>query len=229
MILKIFLTYFVVQRTFNMNTQEQLNHLSEIRSLMERSSRCLSLSGLSGVSAGIIAIFSGIYTWWSLGNGSFQSPVSITNYFLSLSVSSQSFAIVVKMAFITIVLAIVAAFFFTIRNSRKKGIKVWDTSTKYFLINLFIPLVTGGLFCIILIFHGLLYLLASSTLVFYGLALLNASKYTHAEIRYLGILEILLGLVSAFFIGYGIVFWLLGFGVLHIIYGVVMYMKHERV
>jgi len=212
-----------------MNTQEQLNHLSEIRSLMERSSRCLSLSGLSGVSAGIIAIISGVCTWWYLGNGTFESPIRVTNYFLSLSITSEPFIAVTTIAIITLVLAVATAFFFTIRNSRKKDIKIWDASTKYFLINLLIPLVTGGFFCLILTYYGLLYLLASTTLTFYGLALLNASKYTHAEIRYLGISEILLGLVSACFLGYGIIFWLFGFGVLHIVYGVVMYLKHERV
>lgn len=137
MILKKYLPYFEIQRTFNMNTQEQLNHLSEISSLMERSIRCLSLRGLSGVSAGIIAIMSGIYTWWYLGNGSFEFPISITNYFLSFSTKSQFFGMVV---ILTIVQAVSIAFFFTTRNSRKKGIEIWDTSTKYFLINLSILL-----------------------------------------------------------------------------------------
>ena len=36
--------------------EEQLQNLAEIRSLMERSSRFISLSGLSGVGAGVCAL-----------------------------------------------------------------------------------------------------------------------------------------------------------------------------
>ncbi len=212
-----------------MNAQEQLNHLSEIRSLMERSSRCLSLSGLSGVSAGIIALICGSYTWWYLGDGSFAPPVKVTHYFLSLNIFAETFITVAIIALVTLFLSIGTAFYFTFKNSKKKGLKIWDASTKYFLINLFIPLITGGVFSLILAYHGELYLLASTTLIFYGLSLLNASRYTHREIRYLGVSEIFLGLISSCFIGYGIIFWLIGFGILHIVYGLLMYLKYERV
>ncbi len=211
-----------------MNAQEQLNQLSEIKALMERSSRCLSLSGLSGVAAGLIALLGGSYAWWYMGEGSFVSPIEVSNCFLTLPVNSESFIHVAIVAAATLVLALSLAFFFTLKNSRKKGLKIWDATTRYFLINLFLPLLAGGLFCVALVYHGELYLLASSTLVFYGLALLNASRYTHQEIRYLGISEIGLGLVSMFFIGYGILFWMGGFGLLHIIYGLLMYQKHEK-
>jgi hypothetical protein len=211
-----------------MDAQEQLNQLTEIRSLMERSSKCLSLSGLSGVSAGLIALLSGTYTWWYVGQGAFVSPIQVTNNFFGFPITSKPFIHVVLIAMLTFVLAIGFALFFTWQNSKKKNLKIWDASTKYFLINLFIPLVTGGLFCLALTYHGELYLLASCTLIFYGLALINASRFTHREIRYIGISEILLGLISLFFIGYGVVFWLIGFGVLHIVYGVSMYLKYER-
>ncbi len=149
-----------------MNAEEQLKHLSEIRSLMERSSRCLSLSGLSGISAGIIAIICGSYTWWYLGDSSFAPPVLVTDYFLSLNVYSEKFATIALIALLTLTLSIISAFFFTYKNGLKKGLKMWDASTKYFLINLFIPLGAGGIFCLSLIYHGELYLLASTTLIF---------------------------------------------------------------
>lgn len=211
-----------------MDAQKHLNQLSEIKALMERSSRCLSLSGLSGVAAGLIAVLSGSYAWWYIGQGAFVSPIEVTNCFLALPVNSEPFLHIAFVAALTLVLALGAAFFFTLKNSRKKGLKIWDATTRYFLINLFVPLLAGGLFCVALVYHGEIYLLASSTLVFYGLALLNASRYTHQEIRYLGISEISLGLIGMFFIGYGILFWMLGFGVLHIIYGLLMYQKHEK-
>ena len=152
----------------------------------------------------------------------------VTDYFLTLNIFSERFITIALIALLTLVLSMASAFFFTYKNGVKKGLKMWDASTKYFLINLFIPLITGGLFCLSLIYHGELYLLASTTLIFYGLTLLNASRYTHREIRYLGVSEIFLGLISSFFIGYGIIFWLIGFGVLHIVYGWVMYLKYER-
>jgi hypothetical protein len=58
--------------------------------------------------------------------------------------------------------------------------------------------------------------------------LINASKYTFNDIRYLGFCEIILGLGAAVYVGYGLYFWALGFGILHIIYGAMMYYKYER-
>jgi hypothetical protein len=99
---------------------------------------------------------------------------------------------------------------------------------KLTIINLFIPLFVGGVFCMILLSHHLIYLIAPTTLLFYGLALFNAGKYTLKEVRYLGLTEMLLGLFASYYAGYGLLFWALGFGILHIIYGTVMYFKYER-
>ncbi|MGE5429024.1 MAG: hypothetical protein ACM3O8_14110, partial [Methylococcaceae bacterium] len=65
-------------------------------------------------------------------------------------------------------------------------------------------------------------------LIFYGLALVNAGKFTLSEVHYLGITEIVLGLMAAVFINWGLLFWALGFGVMHIVYGMMMYYKYER-
>jgi hypothetical protein len=96
------------------------------------------------------------------------------------------------------------------------------------LANLLVPLAAGGVFCIALLYHGIIYLIAPATLLFYGLALLNASKYTLSEIRWLGITEMLLGLTASIIPGYGLLVWAIGFGILHIIYGMVMYLRYER-
>jgi hypothetical protein len=131
-------------------------------------------------------------------------------------------------AFVVLVLALFFGVFFTTRNARKKGLPFWDATVKRMLINLFIPLVAGGVFCLILLYHHLVFLIAPSTLLFYGLALINASKFTLTDIRYLGISEIILGLIAMVFVGYGLIFWAIGFGVLHIVYGLAMYIKYER-
>jgi uncharacterized membrane protein HdeD (DUF308 family) len=73
-----------------------------------------------------------------------------------------------------------------------------------------------------------LWLAPSATLVFYGLALINASKYTVRDVFYLGICEIVLGVLSMFLTGFTLLFWALGFGILHILYGTIMYFKYDK-
>jgi hypothetical protein len=198
--------------------EEHLQTLSDIRSMMERSSRFISLSGLSGVVAGIIALI-GAY----LGNRVINSSRNeITTNFTHTA--NLLFLIAVGV----LILSVSAGILLTIRNSRKRNMKIWDPTAKRLLINLMIPLGTGGIFCFILFYHGIIDLVAPATLIFYGLSLLNASKYTFNDIRYLGICEIILGLVSSVYVGYGLLFWAFGFGVLHIIYGGLMYFKYER-
>lgn len=202
--------------------KEHLQAITDIRSMMERSSRCISLSGLSGVFAGIFALI-----------GAYLAYIKMNSFNTDYSRVSSENIIEITIYFIEIAGAVLIASLtvgtlLTIRNSKRKGIKVWDNSAKRLLINLGIPLVAGGLFCLVLLYHGIIGLVAPATLIFYGLALLNASKYTFNDIRYLGILEIILGLAGSMFIGYGLIFWAIGFGVLHIIYGAVMYFKYER-
>ncbi|MTI21308.1 hypothetical protein E1176_09785 [Fulvivirga sp. RKSG066] len=127
-----------------------------------------------------------------------------------------------------LVLAVGTAIFLAYRNATKKEQPLWNKVSKQMTLNLLIPLVAGGILILILFSKGAIGLIAPLTLIFYGLALVNASKFTYRDIRHLGILEILLGLLSAYYIGYGLLFWAVGFGLLHIIYGAFMYMKYER-
>ena len=130
-------------------------------------------------------------------------------------------------AALVLIFAISFGIFFTTRKAKKKGQKIWDKLSQRLLINLLIPLVAGGIFCLALLKHGMFSLVAPATLIFYGLALVNASKYTLTDIHYLGLIEIVLGLIALFYIGYGLEFWAIGFGVLHIVYGLMMYFKYE--
>ncbi len=206
------------------NNQDHLADLSQIRSLMERSSRFISLSGLSGVFAGIAALIGAAlaFIYINFNNGYFN-----VSRFLSEEIYFKTIKFLITDGIIVLILAIGSGIYFTTRKARKKGLPIWDNTSKRMIINLLIPLVAGGIFCLILIYHKLLFLIASATLIFYGLALINGSKYTLHEIRYLGISEIFLGLLASVFTGYGLVFWTIGFGVLHIIYGILMYLKHE--
>jgi len=205
-----------------------INDLREIRSLMERSSRFISLSGLSGVAAGICALIGAAAVFVYLGITPFahQKLYYVTTaYYSKWGLSYLQFFFLD--AVLVLIFAISFGIFFTTRKAKKKGQKIWDKLSQRLLINLLIPLVAGGIFCLALLKHGMFGLVAPATLIFYGLALVNASKYTLTDIHYLGLLEILLGLIALFNIGYGLEFWAIGFGVLHIIYGLMMYFKYE--
>jgi len=202
--------------------QEHLNNLSEIRSLMERSSSFLSLSGLSGISAGIIGLLTSVYVYTQL------DVLIEHNRDYSTAGLNDTVLFFILFAGIVLIVTFGAVIFFTARKARKKGLPVWDGSAKRLVVNLFIPLVTGGIFCLILAHHLLFDFIAPSMLLFFGLALLNSSKYTFGEIKVLGISEIFLGLVSMYWTSLGLLFWALGFGLFNIIYGIYMYVKYER-
>ena len=206
------------------NQQEQLAALSDIRNLMDRSSRFISLSGLSGVFAGLTALI-GAY----IAHKELQKYLN-GGYGYGFDADTEIEANLIKIALGVLVIALAGGFLFTLRQSKKRNIPFWGKTAKKLLINLAIPLAVGGFFIIALLFNfpSAIGLIASSCLIFYGLALINASKYTYTDIRFLGICEVILGLVAMFYVGYGLYFWAMGFGVLHIFYGLIMYFKYER-
>jgi hypothetical protein len=204
-----------------MDDSKYKDDLKDIKEIMNRSSRFISLSGLSGVSAGIIALVAA----WLAYETVYANQVYLGYKMVILT--SQSITTLLVIATITIILTFGAVIFFTSREAKRNREELWDMQTKRLLINLFIPLVTGGILVLILLFKGYIGIVAPLTLIFYGLALVNASKYTLTEIRSLGLIEIILGLVAFNFIGYGLLFWSIGFGILHIIYGIAMYVKYK--
>ncbi|MCI0448555.1 MAG: hypothetical protein L0Y79_02070 [Chlorobi bacterium] len=206
------------------NKQEHLNNLSEIRSLMERSSSFISLSGLSGICAGIIGIVTAVILHSKLGPFIELGKGEV----LTSEKRDELILFSILASLIALVLTFALTIFFTSRKAKKKGLPVWDGSAKRLVVNLFIPLISGGIFCLLLVYHGFDWLVLPSMLVFYGLALISASKYTLNELRWLGASELVLGLLAAFFLPQAIIFWGLGFGVMNIVYGAMMYFKHER-
>ena len=208
------------------NKEQQLKELHEIRSLMERSSRFLSLSGLSGISTGIIALLGAFAAFYFLRFGAIKYDEHFQVVRGDLHINFFRFLIID--ALIILILALTSALFFMWRKAGKAGKKLWDHTARKLFIHFSIPLITGGLFSILLIYYSHFHLIAATTLIFYGLALVNAGKYTFSDIQYLGILEILLGLLAGIFLHYGLLFWVIGFGLLHILYGTIMYYKYEK-
>ena len=208
--------------------KNQLKDISEIRNLMEESTRFVSLSGLSGVSAGIVALIGAAGTYMYLHDtGIYELAIKTLRGETYVPPGNRLFELI-GIALLILICAFSAATFFTVRNARRQGKKIYTRSSFRMGLNLSIPLIAGAIFCIQLALYGATKLVAPTTLIFYGMALLNAGKYTLREIRYLGISEIILGLIAMVFPGYGIIFWAIGFGVLHIVYGTMMYLKYER-
>lgn len=214
-----------------MNPQTQadqsLEALQDIRRMMERSSRFISLSGLSGVSAGICALVGAwiAHTWIReyYGAGNFISRLSSPHG----SAAELKWKLI-ELAFFVLVAALATSTLMTWRKAKKSRLPIWDHTSRRLAINMMIPLAAGGLFVVGLLYHSDWEYVAPSCLIFYGLALVNASKYTLTDIRYLGLLEIVLGCVSMYYPHEGLYFWAAGFGVLHIIYGLIMWWKYER-
>ncbi len=207
--------------------QEHIENLAEIRSMMERSSRFISLSGLSGVFAGVFALVGFAIAYWKANDfGGKQFGEYFHDGIGENNLSFYTFCF--WDAVLVLVCSLIVGVFLTVRKIKEQNVSVWTSTSKRLLINLMLPLIAGGIFSMSLLVHGLLIFVPSVTLIFYGLALINASKYTLEDIRYLGISELVLGLLASLFIGYGYIFWVIGFGILHIIYGVVMYNKYER-
>lgn len=206
------------------NKQEHLENLSEIRSLMERSSSFISLSGLSGIIAGIMGFLMAILLYTKLGEYLSRS------YIVKVSPAERQEQIIFTLIVSVIVLAVTFAstFFLTTRKAKKAGLPVWGEHAKNMLVNLFVPLITGGIFCLFLLINNFDFIVLPSMIIFYGLALLNAAKYTLHEVKWLGISEIVTGLAALLLIDYAILFFAVGFGLMNIIYGAIMYFRHER-
>lgn len=212
-----------------MSQHNPLEDLKEIRKMMEKSSKFLSLSGLSGIFAGLIALAgayfakSEILSWKSshLTIESFETGRSMAPYH---QLSFNLFMI----AFIVLVLALSVGIFFTWIKAKKQGKELWSPLSIRLVISIAVPLAFGGAFIIGLYAKGYPELIAPATLIFYGLSLLNGSKYVHQDIKYLALCEMALGVIALFDLNKGIFYWSIGFGILHILYGAIMYFKYDR-
>lgn len=206
--------------------KQQLDDLKEIRQLMERSTKFLSLSGLSGISAGSIALIAAFVAWKIqpekisevIYDGEQYRPLLHGEYIWSL----------VYLGIATLIAALAAGLFFTWRKVKQQKGKMWNKASKRLLLSLTIPMIAGGLVVFCLLINKVYWIIPELMLIFYGLTLVNAAQHTYRDVFYLGISELILGCIALFINGYSLLFWVLGFGVLHIVYGIVMHFKYER-
>ena len=203
--------------------KEYEKDIASIRTMMERSSKFLSLSGLSGVLAGIYAIVGALAAYFIV-----HYPTPFLGYRVYSYLESDTLLKLLAIAAAVFVSSIATGLLFSQRKAKRHGITFWNSTSKAMVVNLSIPLASGGLFILIMLYSGHFELAAPACLLFYGLALIQASPSLYEEVRWLGFSEIALGLTSGLLPGYGLLFWAIGFGVLHIIYGGIMYNKYDK-
>ena len=211
-------------KTNSVNPKEDIQ---AIREIMERSSKFMLLNSWAGFFAGTCALIGAAVAWFGVLEAGAVRYDELLCSVGSSPINSMTIGLG-TVALVVLLLAGVAAIWFSYRKAQKAGQKFWTSSTKRVLAHLLIPIVSGGIFVLILVSRNQIDLVASAMLVFYGLALVNAGKFTSGEIHYLGMAEIAVGLLAGIFASYGLVFWALGFGLLHLVYGVVMWMRYER-
>ncbi|MFN8285015.1 MAG: hypothetical protein U0U67_17460 [Chitinophagales bacterium] len=209
----------------NNDKEKYLQQIADIKNIMESNSRFLTLSGLSGIWAGatalcaaavVIILFPNINEAITYGDTLFRRD------------EQSNFVFLFTLACLTLVVALIGGYAFTAYKAKKYNQKIWNATTKKITVELFFILAAGGLFCLCQMYYGIYFLTAPTTLLFYGIGLFTISKYTVRDIRYLAVCITALGLINAFFLNTGIFFWAIGFGVLHIFYGTIMYFKYDR-
>jgi hypothetical protein len=213
-----------------MSNEDQLQAIQEIRSMMNKSSRFLSLSGMSGVIIGALAICCAFYMHYTVTSYNEMHGTSFNYVTILLHDNHFNLYLSIKYGIISATLLLVSlaiGFLLTYRKAKKHGESVWDETAWRVVKSLFVPLTVGGLVCIAFIYYGVFYFIAPMMLIFYGFALYNASKYTLSDIYSLGLIDMALGLLGLVFLDLGLLFWTLGFGVMHIVYGIAMHYKYD--
>ena len=196
---------------------KQTEDIKAIREMMERSSKFQAINGLSLVIAGVLAVAGAAFAYFYLRDLS-QTDFNRT----------QVTWILLADALVVLGLAIGVITLFSWRKAKKNNQNLFNKVTMRAAYNLMIPLAAGGIFSLVLLYNGNVGYIASTTLIFYGLALINASKFTVGEIHFLGICEVIVGLLAAVYLYHGIYWWTIGFGIFHIIFGIIMYVKYDK-
>jgi len=199
------------------------DELASIRSLMERSSKFISLSGLSGILAGCYALVGAAVAYLLIYKGEARIYDA-----LNLHTYPQTLYYLFFIALGILMLSIATGFILTSRKAKRKGQPIWSNTSRLLIFNMATPLLVGGILILIFIYRGYYGIVASTSLIFYGLSLVGAGNFTFTMVKYLGLCEIILGLIAACIPGYGLLFWAIGFGVLHIVYGSIMYLKYDK-
>lgn len=199
--------------------QDYIQDIAEIRSMMERSTKFLSLSGWAGIMAGLYALAGA----WIAFNVFGFNPETI-NY----PIAGEELSKVIWLAIVVLILAVGTAVILSRKKAGKRDESIWNATSRRMLMHMAVPLFAGGTLILILLAKGYAGLMAPLTLLFYGLGLYNASKFTYDDLKFLGLIQVGLGLLSVWLVAYSLLLWAIGFGFVHIGYGIYMHLRYER-
>ena len=205
--------------------------ISLIKNLMEKSSKFSNLSGYAIATTGLLALLGAVFVYFDLG-------ISISEKYISyaelINQTGNANSIYTKIKLLVIIASLILLTSLLILyvsaklKSERHDINLFNSSFSRALKSLFIPVFSGGVFCGFLILHKMYGLVAPATLIFYGLGLISASKYSYNELELLGYLELLLGTIASYYMGSGLLFWMIGFGIGHIVLGVFIHYKYDK-
>ena len=210
-----------------MNDKNPIEDLREIRRMMESSTKFLSLSGLSGVFAGLSAL---VGSWFA-----YQEVKHFTKLRVHYMIQGRDsewedqFALTLVLYGVVILIAALSlGAFFTWLKAKKEGKNLCTPLSIRLIISLMVPLAFGCLFLAGMFYQRLYDFIPPTILMIYGFSLLNASKYVHIELKYLALCELALGILAIFMLHWNFILWIIGFGILHVLYGTIMYFKYDR-
>lgn len=205
-----------------MESKQAHESIAHIREMMSKSSKFKSLSGAAGITAGLLTLV--LATVFCLQYEINPFAVELSNFNL---LPSEHYLTALVYALTLLFCSIIAGIVLTKLNAVKNQEPLWGPASRNFIYNMVLPMVFSILFCLILFQKNPDYVLPVS-LILYGLTLFNAGKYAHKAIRSLGITEMLLGAICLQFLQFHILIWIIGFGVMHIVFGMYMIIKPDR-
>src|SRR5271156_2059440 len=134
------------------NKEVSLETLQEIRSIMDRSARFITLSGWSGIWAGSTALV-GAY----IGYGWLKNPQIRYAGLTSEGTFDYFDPFINRLILLAIgvfIVAISGGVYFTYQKTKAHGSKLWNNASRQLMLQLFYPLFAGGVFSVTFIYYG---------------------------------------------------------------------------
>ena len=205
--------------------------ISLIKNLMEKSSKFSNLSGYAIATTGLLALLGAVFVYFDLGISISEKYISYAELINQTGNANSTYTkikLLVIIASLILLTSLLILYVTAKLKSERHDINLFNSSFSRALKSLFIPVLSGGIFCGFLILHKMYGLVAPATLIFYGLGLISASKYSYNELELLGYLELLLGTIASYYMGSGLLFWMIGFGIGHIVLGFFIHYKYDK-
>ena len=199
-----------------MSQNQYSDDIAHIRSMMERSSRFLSLSGWAGIIPGLLALVGLATVVWLI-----QQTKLTVGYEAGIENDHPLIMQLGIVAIVVLALSIFASWYTCMRKARLDKQSTWTPAIRNMLLHFAIPLLAGAIIVSWIYQKEQWELLSPVLLSFYGLALVMVSQFTLRSVFWMGIFEIALS-IPAGMTGWDLPVLAIGFGFTHIVYGIMM-------